>query len=227
MRSGSAWSPSRRAEISQAVGLIVVAALILLAVAEGGSVHAYPPAVGILAKNRNCLACHVDNGPWKDEEKTIVDILDKETGTSLRQEDGTFVITVPRGENKTVLTVLGRVKDDKAPAPYRNSWLYVDPGRIADHRSLSKFAPGWRVNLPMACRIVGDRSEKYPGAQLTVLPMTVRPTDDAQDAEIELQVMLTKGESVKGKPKKGLLANYLVRKVRLEVERSPKKEKKK
>jgi hypothetical protein len=69
----------------------------------------------------------------------------------------------------------------------------------------------------MACRLVGDASKTYPGAQITVLPMTVRPGDDAQDAEIELQVMLTKGESVKGKPKEGMLGSYFVRKVRLTV----------
>ncbi len=50
-----------------------------------------------------------------------------------------------------------------------------------------------------------------------MLPMSVRPGDDAQDAELTLQVMLTKGESVKGKAKKGMKGNYYERVVRLKV----------
>ena len=48
----------------------------------------YPPAVGITAKARDCLACHVDNDPWKAGDKLIIDMLDKTTGPSLRQRDG-------------------------------------------------------------------------------------------------------------------------------------------
>jgi hypothetical protein len=48
--------------------------------------------------------------------------------------------------------------------------------------------------------------------------MTLRPGDDARDAEIELQVMLTRGESVKGKPQEGMIGSYFERKVRLKVE---------
>ncbi len=116
---------------------------------------------------------------------------------------------------KTVLTVIGRAKGD-AKVPRRNAWLYVDPAQI-DSSALSKFAPGWDVNLPMSCRIVGDKLPEHEGAALTVLPMTVRPTDAARDAEVELQAMLTRGESVKGKPAEGLSANYLQRKVQLRV----------
>lgn len=47
--------------------------------------------------------------------------------------------------------------------------------------------------------------------------MSIRPTDAAQDAEVALQVMLTKGESVKGKPKEGMVGNYIERKVYLKV----------
>jgi len=83
--------------------------------------------------------------------------------------------------------------------------------------TLSKFAPGWDVNLPMACRIVGDELEGYGGAYITALPMTVRPTDAAMDSELELQVMLTRGDSVKGAVEQGLVSNYLVKKVRLRV----------
>lgn len=180
-------------------------------------VSAYPPAVGILGQSRNCVACHADNGPWRDDSRLIIDILDRASGNSLKQKDGTFLISTKRGEAKTVLTVIGRAQGDDAPAPYRTGWLYVDPQRITEIGSLSKFARGWSINLPMACRLVGDASKTYPGAQITVLPMTVRPGDDARDAEIELQFMLTKGESVKGKPKEGMLGNYFMRKVRLVV----------
>ena len=73
------------------------------------------------------------------------------------------------------------------------------------------------MTLPLSCRVVGDKLDGYPGAQITVLPMTVRPTDAARDADIELQVMLTSGESVKDDAKKGMIGNYFVRKVVLKV----------
>jgi hypothetical protein len=92
----------------------------------------------------------------------------------------------------------------------------VDPATI-ETGSLSKFAPGWEVNLPMSCRIVGDKLELYEGATLTVLTMILRATDAARDAELTLQVMFTKGESVKGKPKEGMIGSYFERKVKLKV----------
>jgi hypothetical protein len=177
---------------------------------------AYPPAVGILSNKHNCLECHQNNGPWKDDQRTIVDVLDKDTMKSLKQADGSFVIGMKRGAARKLLTVIGRTKGDAAEAPYRNAWLYIDPKTIGS-ASLSKFAPGWDVNLPMSCRIVGDKLELYEGATLTVLPMTVRPTDAAQDVELTLQVMLTKGESVKGAPKEGMIGSYFERKVKLKV----------
>ena len=39
---------------------------------------------------------------------------------------------------------------------------------------------------------------------ITALPMSIRAGDDAQDAELELQIMLSRGESVKGKAKEGV-----------------------
>jgi hypothetical protein len=114
-----------------------------------------------------------------------------------------------------VLTVIGRVQGD-ATLPRRNAWLYVDPSQI-ESSALSKFAPGWDVNLPMSCRIVGDKLEGYEGHVVTVLPMTVRPTDAARDAELELQVMLTAGEAVKGKEREGLVSNFFLRTVQLKV----------
>lgn len=180
------------------------------------SLLSYPPAVGILGKSKSCMSCHVNNGPWSDEQKTIIDILDKETGKSFFQPDGTFLIEVKRGMQKTLITVIGRQKDDALPAPYRNAWLYIDPTMI-ESSSLSKFAPGWDVNLPMSCRLVGDTAPGYENANITSLPVTIQPRDYAKDAELQLQVMLTKGESVKGNPKKGMKGNYFERKVRLVV----------
>ena len=176
--------------------------------------QAYPPAVGILSKASSYTTCHVSNGPWTDESRTIIDILDGTTKRSLRSEDGSFLIEVHRGELRTVLTVIGCTKE--CAAPLRNAWLYVDPEQIATS-GLSKFAPGWDVNLPMACRIVGDTLAAYPDAHITVLPMTVRPMDAARNSNLELQVMLTQAESVKGKAKEGLVSNYFVRTVNLKV----------
>src|SRR3990172_19737 len=88
------------------------------------SALSYPPAVGILGKSKSCLSCHVKNGPWADDARTIIDIIDKETMKSLRQSDGTFLISVRRGEQKTVLTVIGRAKGDVS-APYLKSSLFV------------------------------------------------------------------------------------------------------
>lgn len=69
----------------------------------------------------------------------------------------------------------------------------------------------------MSCRIVGDKLEGYESPVVTVLPMTVRPTDAARDAELELQVMITGGEAVKGKEREGLVSNYFVRRILLRV----------
>jgi len=190
-------------------GILTVAILLASLPAQ-----AYPPAVGILGKSPACTTCHVSNGPWTDDTRTIIEIVDGKTKQSLRSEDGSFLIEVHRGELRTVLTVIGCAKE--CAAPLRNAWLYVDPEQIATS-GLSKFAPGWDVNLPMACRIVGDELDAYPGAHITVLPMTVRPTDAARNADLELQVMLTQGESVKGKAKEGLVSNYFVRTVNLKV----------
>ncbi|MBI5266646.1 MAG: hypothetical protein HY851_05365, partial [candidate division Zixibacteria bacterium] len=120
---------------------------------------------------------------------------------------------------KSVLTVIGWRGDSAAGTPYRNGWIYVDPKTIGSS-SLSKFAPGWDVNLSAACRLVGDKFDGAPGAAVTSLPMSLRPGDAARDAELVLQVMLTKGESVKGKPKEGMIGNYFERQVILKVEDS-------
>lgn len=178
--------------------------------------YAYPPAVGILSNSKNCMSCHANNGPWKDESKVVIDILDKETKKSFRQSDGSFLIEVKKGEQLTLLTVIGRKKDNSVGSPYRNAWLYIDPSTIGKN-SLSKFAPGWDVNLPMSCRLVGDKLPGFDDADITSLPMTIQPLSNATDAEMQLQVMLTKGESVKGNAQEGMLGNYFERKVLLKV----------
>jgi hypothetical protein len=194
---------------------LILASAVLVGLTAALSAGAYPPGVGILAKNRSCASCHVSNGPWGDTSRTVIDVLDAKTKQSLRGPDGVITIAVARGASRTVLTVIGRTASEKSP-PRRNAWLYVDPSQI-ETSALSKFAPGWDVNLPMSCRIVGDRLEGYDGAHLTVLPMTDRPSDAARDAELELQVMLTAGEAVKGKGQEGLISNLFVRKVLLKV----------
>lgn len=202
--------------LKAALALIVPLSVAVLVPGRGS---AYPPAVGILSPARNCLVCHVNNGPWRDPSNLIIDILDKSSGRSLMQRDGTFLIAARRGEPKTVLTAIGWRSRGGEVNPYRNAWLYVDPKRVSDSTSLNKFAPGWAVDLPMSCRVVGDPVEAYHGAAMTLLPMTVRAGDDApKEAEVELQVMLTRGESVKGKPALGMEGNYFERKVRFKVE---------
>lgn len=183
---------------------------------DQGKAYAYPPGVGILTKSKNCLACHANNGPWTDEKSTIIDIIEMNSTNSYRQPDGTFLIPVKRNQPLTVRTVIGRTRSAQEPTPYRNAWIYIDPTTI-ESSSLSKFAPGWDSNLQLSCRIVGDPLGGYEDANLTVLPMTIRPTDAARDAQLTLQVMLTKGESVKGKAKEGMLGNYFERKVTLRV----------
>lgn len=192
---------------------MIISFLLLIAVSL---VWGYPPGVGITSKSKNCLSCHADNGPWKDKENTILDIMEKESKKSLKQPDGTFLISAHRGETVKLLTVIGRKAADSAPAPVRNGWIFVDPTRIASN-SLNKFAAGWAVDLPASCRLVGDQLEGYPKAKITVLQFTLRPADEAEDSELSWQVMLTKGEPVKGKAKEGMLGNYFEKKVILQV----------
>ena len=183
---------------------------------ELGSVYAYPPGVGILSNAKDCLSCHVNNGPWADDANTIVDILDAGTKLSLKQPDGSFLIETKRWEAKTVLTVIGSVKCEQIPAPAKNAWLYIDTATIGN-QSLSKFAPNWEVNLPMSCRIVGDKLPGYEGAHITSLPMTIRPMTEAKNGTISLQVMLTSGEAEKANAKEGMVGSYFERKVKLIV----------
>lgn len=182
----------------------------------GSEAYAYPPAVGILSGSKNCMSCHVSKGPWNEDSKLIVDILDADTKKSLKHSDGTFVIETERWQQKKLLTVIGWIKDKSVSAPYRNAWLYIDPTTIGTP-SLSKFAPNWDVNLPLSCRVVGDKLPGYEDADITSLPMIVQPMSNAKDTELQLQIMLTKGESVKGNAHEGMLGNYFERKVILKI----------
>jgi hypothetical protein len=190
-------------------------ALFLVTVFAGVAVG-YPPGVGITSKSPSCLSCHADNGPWTDVALTIVDILDKDTSASLKQPDGSFLITVPRGERRTVVTVIGRAAGDAAPAPVRNGWIYIDPTLITSDR-LTKFPTGWDANLPLSCRLVGDKLPGYENARLTALAMTLEARPEAADAELVLQAMMTTGEAAKGAPNGGLVGNYIERKVKFKV----------
>lgn len=195
---------------------VLAAAIVLAVFSIRFDVIAYPPAVGILGNSPNCMSCHVSNGQWEDDNHLIIDILQKDTQLSLRRPDGSFAVEAQRGEPVTLVTVIGYKGNDPELIPYRNAWLYVDPETIGGNM-LSKFPPGWEVNLPMACRIVGDRIDAYPDAHLTALPMTIRPTDSARDGSLTLQIMLTRGESTKGKPDEGMVGSYFERTVHLKV----------
>lgn len=178
--------------------------------------RAYPPAVGVTSNSRSCKSCHVDTGPWGDDANLIVDILDAQTKASTRQQDSTFLIVIPRGQTHRYLTIIGRSAADTLARPERNGWAYIDPTQIGQP-SLSKFAPGWEIDLPMSCRRVGDTLSVQRDNHVTIVPMTIRPLADAKSSEVELQLMLTSGDSVKYKPNEGLIANYHERRIRLEV----------
>lgn len=190
--------------------------LILVTLFCSSCVYSYPGMVGLTGKAKNCLTCHVNNGEW-DNGKTIIDIIDKESLKSFKQSDGSFEIEVSRHQPKTILFILGRQKNEPIPAPSRNAWLFIDPQLISDTTVLSKFAAGWDVNLQLGCRIPGDAVRGFEEAFITASPMTIKPLTDAKDVEIQLQAMMTRGESAKGKPKEGLISNYFESKILLKV----------
>lgn len=197
---------------------IALTAFSLFEIMSSPPALAYPPAVGTLGKSRDCMSCHTSDGPWKDDRNLIIDLLDKETGRSLRDEDGAFLISVKPEQTRTLLVVLGRAQGDTMPIPHRNGWIFVDPALINRDHLGSKFAPGWETDLSMSCRLIGDIHPAYEGAKITVLPLTIRATGAAKDAEVEWQILMTRGEAVKGDAKQGLVQNYFARKVRLNVD---------
>jgi len=177
--------------------------------------EAYPPGVGILTKSRNCVSCHQNNGPWKDDDNTIIDIIDKDTRQSLKQPDGSFLIVTERYKAKTVYTILGSKNQQGIPRPEKNGWIYIDTTTI-NKNTLSKFAPGWEVDLPLSCRIAGDKVDGFEDATLTSLPMTIRPLTDARDSRLMLQGMLSRGKAEKQNTGQ-MLASYFERTVYLKI----------
>jgi hypothetical protein len=193
--------------------VIAIAAIVALV----SNAIAYPPAVSIMGQADDCLTCHVNNGPWIEDDALIIDILDKETRQSLKQPDGSFLIEVSRNDNKTVLCVIGRMAKHPDPPPFRNGWIFFDP-KMVDKPTLSKFLPGWEVNATYGCRLVGDKLDLYPGAALTVTSMTVKPTEKAGNGIITWMPALTAGDPPKGKPAEGMLGNFYEYQVKLRIE---------
>lgn len=200
-------------------GPVVAVGILAFAPRFSREAGAYPPGTGITGKFRNCVACHTNDGPWKEDSNLIVDLVDKETGRSVRQDDGTFLVSAKPGQARTLMAVIGRAKGDVAPAPNRNGWIFIDPTLIDKDMLGSKFAPGWETNLTMSCRLVGDTAKGHEGARVTSLPLTVRPSEAAKDTEVEWQILMTSGDAVKGDATQGLTQNYFLRKVRLKVEK--------
>ena len=177
---------------------------------------ASPPAVGIIGNARSCMTCHVSNGSWTEGPGLVIDLIDKDTQQSLRQPDGSFLLTAKRGTAKTVMAVIGYSGLAPDQSPYRNGWIFVDSTTIGNS-SLSKFAPGWEINLAYGCKIAGDKVAAYPDAALTSAPITILPTETAKDGEVTFQMLMTRGESVKGRAKEGLTGNFHARAVHLHV----------
>lgn len=193
------------------VATILCSLAILFTFASG--VFSYPPAVGLSGNSQNCLSCHADNGPWKDDDNIIVDIVDKVSGKSLGQPDGTFLIRARKGETVTVITVLGRKAGDTAEPPQRNAWIFID----RSSQELSRLPKGWDVNVQYSCRVIGDKQVGFEGANITSAPMIVKAGSDAIDGILTLQAMITKGMSAKNKPDEGLVGNYVERQINLKV----------
>ena len=79
------------------------------------------------------------------------------------------------------------------------------------HESDLKFAPGWRVNRPFCGKRLREEVAGFPGHHLAAITMTIRPTDTAKDADIQLQVLFKSMA-------RGLAADYFQHTVHLVVE---------
>lgn len=201
-------------KVKHALSIFVIGImLITMAVLSADVSFAYPPAVGVTGNSPNCLSCHVENGPWEDDDMAAVDILDKATGKSLRQGDGSFMLSAHRNEPKTIMVVLGRRAGDTEEPPTRNGWIFVDH----QASTMTKFPEGWQANVQFGCRVVGDTMTGFEGARVTIAPMTLVAGEDARDAELTLHAMISKGTGVKGKAKEGLISNFLDRKLKLKI----------
>jgi len=136
------WLKQRVKEGLPAVGIATLLA--------AGAGYAYPPAVGIVGPGRNCLSCHANNGPWTEEAKVIVDLLDKDTGKSLKQPDGTFLVQAKRNEATTLVTVIGRAVTFAVSKPFA-----VSPTR---RQAMGRFTsqPGANLDNAAVSSVVGS-----------------------------------------------------------------------
>lgn len=168
------------------------------------------PAASLEGRQKSCLSCHKNTGPWKDESKIVIDIIDPETGKSFKQEDGSFLIPVKRDEVRRVKTVLG-VSSDLEWVPECVAWLYVDPEELqkAPESSL-KFAPHWEVNRPFCGKRVVETIKGFEDKKVASLTMSIRPSKEAKDANVLLQVLFKSFDRT-------LVGNYFERKVNLKV----------
>lgn len=179
------------------------------AVTGGGHATAYP-AASLEGRQKSCIACHQNSGPWNDESKLLIDIVDAASGKSLKTADGSFEIAVRRGEERRVRTVFGA--DQSLPwRPECAGWLYVDPRELETApESSSKFAPGWAVNRAFCGKRLNEDLKEYPGKKGGGLTMTLSPREGAKDATIELQVLFKSMDPT-------LVGNYYVKRVNLKA----------
>lgn len=168
------------------------------------------PASSLEGRQKSCLSCHKDTGPWKDESKMVIDIIDPETGQSFRQVDGSFLIPVKRNEVRRVKTVLG-ASADLEWVPECVAWLYVDPEELqkAPESSL-KFAPHWEVNRPFCGKRLVETLKGFEGKKVATITMSIRPLKEAKDATVLLQVLFKSFDRT-------LVGNYFEHKVNLKV----------
>lgn len=170
-----------------ALGICVAGALSVFTVSIS-EVGAWPASL-LESRTENCQGCHVPAGNWQDTSQVVIDIIDPETGISYKQPDGSFSITVKRETDKRVKSVFGILPDVQFP-PDVVGWLYVSPEALQSaHESDLKFAPGWSVNRPFCGKRLHEVVTDYPGNRMAAITMTIRPSDVAENADIQLQVL--------------------------------------
>ncbi len=147
------------------------------------------PAASLEGRQESCLSYHTNTGPWVDEGKLIIDIIDAKTGESFRLSDGSYVIPVKQGTERRVRAVFG-VKPEVQYPPDMVGWLYVDPEELTSAPEASiKFARRWNVNRSFCGKRLVEKFEGYPGDKLAQITKTISPGENATDREIRLQVL--------------------------------------
>jgi hypothetical protein len=171
------------------------------------------PAAPLEGRQKNCLSCHLNTGPWDDEEKVIIEMRDPKTGTSFREGDGSFRIPVVSGGERRVQVVLG-VEPTYAWIPKLTGWLFVHPEALQkESESSPKFAPKWEANRTYCGKRLGETVKGFEGKKVTAITMTIRPLkgakyETAKYETILLQVLFKSGDRTK-------VGNYYERKVHL------------